>query len=210
MWLAALWDESTGTFFPDQDWEHPIEADGTRISAWEVEVQKEAHICLQGLQNMLSFYSAKLRESPDYSVPWGSESFHFRMKVMTEWCRRVDAGKMPHGALLAHTRLTGHTVVRKDDYSEPAQGVDWQEHGRQGVATLRKILLHMGFYPRMAESVRDRPPPTAVSMSTRNRATMVTGFPAVEWQKLTIIRGVQFWLDDKTTQRDYTWRVVKG
>ena len=75
MWFAALWDESTGTFFPGQDWEHPIEADGTRTSAWEVEVQKEAHICLQGLQNMLSFYTVKLAQSPEYSVPWGGRSY---------------------------------------------------------------------------------------------------------------------------------------
>ena len=74
MWLAALWDVSTGTFFPDQDWEHPIEADGTRISAWEEEVQKDAHIRLQGLQNMLSFYTAKLAQSPESSVPWGRRS----------------------------------------------------------------------------------------------------------------------------------------
>ena len=56
----------------------------------------------------------------------------------------------------------------------------------------------------------DRPPPAAVPMSTRNRATMVTGFPAVEWQKLTIIRGVELWLDDEATRCDYTWSVVKG
>mgnify|MGYP006888800239 CR=1 FL=1 len=69
-----MWEESTGTFFPDQDWEHPIEADGTRTSAWEVEVQQEAHICLQGLQNMLSFYTSKLAQGPESSVPWGRRS----------------------------------------------------------------------------------------------------------------------------------------
>ena len=42
------------------------------------------------------------------------EAFHFRMAVMMEWCRRVVDGKMPHGALLAHTRLTGQTVVQKE------------------------------------------------------------------------------------------------
>ena len=172
-------------------------------------MQREAHICLQGLQNMLSVYTTKLRESPEYSVPWG-EAFHFRMKVMTEWCRRVDAGKMPHGALFAHTRLTGQTVVRHDDYSALAQGVDWQEHGRQGVAALRSILLRMGFYPQMAESVRDRPPPAVVSLADGNRATKETGIPAVEWQKLTIIRGVELWLDDEATLCDYTWSVVRG
>ena len=75
MWLAALWDESTGTFFAGQDWEHPIKEDGTRISCWELEVQKEAHTCLQGLQNMLPFYTSKLAQSPESSVPWGRRSY---------------------------------------------------------------------------------------------------------------------------------------
>ena len=132
------------------------------------------------------------------------------MAVLMEWCRRVVDGKMPHGALLAHTRLTGQRVVRKNDYSEPAQGVDWQEHGRQAVAAIRTRLLSMGFYPQVAESVRDRPPPAVVSLADRNRATKEEGFPAVEWQKLTIIRGVELWLDDEATLCDYTWSVVEG
>ena len=74
MWLAALWDESTGTFFADQDWARPTKEGGTRLSCWEEEVQTEAHICLQGLQNMLSFYTAKLAQSPESSVPWGRRS----------------------------------------------------------------------------------------------------------------------------------------
>ena len=209
MWLAALWDMATGTFFADQDWEHPTEEDGTKSSCWEAAVQQEAQICLLGLQNMHSYYTAKLAQSPESSVPWG-EAFHFRMAVMMEWCRRVVDGRMPHGALLAHTPLTGQTVVTNKDYSVPAAGVDWQEHGRQGVAALRAILLHMGFYPQMADSVRDRPPPAVVSLADRNRAKKETGFPAVEWRQLTTIRGVEFWLDDEAMLREYTWSVVKG
>ena len=91
--------------------------------------------------------------------------FHFRMAVMTEWCNRVAGGRMPHGALLAHTRLTGQEVRQAKGYSLPAQGVDWQQHGREGTAAVRAILLAMGFYPQMAESVRDRPPPALVPLS---------------------------------------------
>ena len=74
MWLAALWDMSTGTFFADQDWAHSTEQDGTRLSCWEAAAQQEAHICLLGLQNMHSFYTAKLAQSPESSVPWGRRS----------------------------------------------------------------------------------------------------------------------------------------
>ena len=64
------------------------------------------------------------------------EALHFRMAVMMEWCRRVVDGRMPRGALLAHTRLAGQLVVNTKGYSVPADGVNWQEHGRQGVAAL--------------------------------------------------------------------------
>ena len=70
MWLAALWDVSTGTFFPGQDWAHPTQEDGYRRSCWEALVQEEAQVCLLGLQNTLSFYTVKLTQSPEYSVPW--------------------------------------------------------------------------------------------------------------------------------------------
>ena len=71
MWLAALWDMSTGAFFADQDWQHQAEEDGTRPSCWEAVVQREAQICLLGLQNMHSYYTGKLAQSPESSVPWG-------------------------------------------------------------------------------------------------------------------------------------------
>ena len=35
-------------------------------------------------------------------------------------------------------------------------------------------------------------------------------FPAVEWQNVTLIRGVELWLDDEAVLRDYTWSVVNG
>ena len=69
MWCVAWWDMSTGAFFADQDWQHQAEEDGTRPSCWEAVVQREAQICLLGLQNMLSFYTAKLAQSPESSVP---------------------------------------------------------------------------------------------------------------------------------------------
>ena len=132
------------------------------------------------------------------------------MAVVREWRRRVVDGRMPHGALLARTRLTRNEVVNNKDYSVPATSVGWQEHGRHGVAALRAILLHTGFYPQMSESVRDRPPPAVVSLADRSRATQETGFPTVEWQNLTVIRGVELWQDDEATLCDYTWCVVKG
>ena len=207
--MAALWDVSTGTFFPDQDWAHHPEDDGSKKSCWDAEVEQEAGICLQGLQNMHSHYASRLAQDPESSVPWGA-SYHFRMQVMTEWCRRVVAGNMPHGALLAHTRLSGQVVTQEVGYSVPGPGVDWHQHGRDGVAALRAILLSVGFYPRMVESVRDRAPPAVATQADRNRAKKESSFAAVHWQQLNIIRGVELWMDDGVILNDYSWEVVNG
>ena len=129
---------------------------------------------------------------------------------MIEWCRPVVGGRMPRGPLLAHTRFAGQPVVKNQDHSIPAAGVDWQEHGRQGVAALRAILLRMGFYPQMVESARGRPPPAVVSLADRNRATLERGSPAMERQNLTIILGVEFWLDDSAMLSERIWVVARG
>ena len=200
--MAALW--YVFTFFSEQDWVNKLEDDGTRPSCWAADVQQEAVICLQGLQNMHSYYTARLAQSPESSVPWGEASFHFRMAVMLEWCRRVSAGRMPHGALLAHTRLAGHRLKQYLGYTVPATGVDWQQHGRDGVAAVRAILLTWGFYPQMAECVEGRALRAVASLADRNRAMKESGFPAVEWQKLTIVWGVELWVDDATMLTDYT------
>ena len=120
MWLATFWDTNTGTFFPDQDWVNEPSEDGSTTSCWEDAVEREARICLTGLENMLAYYSAQLVREPQSSVPWGN-AFHHNMAVMLEWCRRVVNGHMPHGALLVHTRLrlSGQMVVQADGHSIP-------------------------------------------------------------------------------------------
>ena len=211
MWLAAFWDVSTGTFFAGQDWANAPASDGTTESCWEAPVQREAEICLRGLRNMYSYYTSLLARSPESrtSFPWG-EMFHLRMAVMTEWCNRVAGGRMPHGALLAHTRLTGQEVRQVDGYSEPGPDVDWQQHGREGTAAVRAILLASNFYPQPVESVQGRAPPAVPARAERNRATKEQGFPSTHWQSVPLIRGVKLWLDDEDIQRDYTWTVVRG
>ena len=72
--MAALWDMSTGTFYAEQDWQNQAMDDGTRVSCWDAVVQDQAQICLLGLQNMHSYYTAKLAQSPESSVPWGLRS----------------------------------------------------------------------------------------------------------------------------------------
>ena len=209
MCLAALWDAPTGNFFPGQDWAYETQKDGSTQSCWELSVQQEADRCHKGLQNMYSYYTAQLARSPESSVPFG-EAFHFRMSVMTEWYKRVVSGIMPHGALLAHTRLTGHQLVPYVGYSLPPEGLDWQQHGRDGVVAVKAILLNTGFYPQMVESVEGRRPPAVPSQAERNRATMTAGFARVEWDNLTIIRGAELWLQDEVMLQEYTWQVVEG
>ena len=207
LWMAALWDMSSGNFFPGQDWQFGA---GDTRSCWDLAVQQEAEVCLVGLLNMSSFYAAEQARNPESSVPWG-DGFRFRTAFMTEWCRRVARGAMPHGALLAHSRLTGHAlVVKPEGHTEPEECVDWQDHGRDGVAAVRGILLQLGFYPQMAETVEGKKPPAVASKADRNRAKMKAGFATVEWDQLTIIRGVEFWLDDETMAETYTWDVVRG
>ena len=209
LWLAALWDAQTANFFPGQDWLHEIAEDGTRPSCWDPPIQKEAAVCLEGLLNMSSYYTRQQAQSPESSVPFG-EAFHFRTSVMTEWCRRVVSGAMPHGALLAHTRLAGQVVTQQDGYSVPAHDVDWQQHGREGVKAVRAILLDLGFYPKMVESVEGLAPPPVPSLAERNQATKRAGFAAVDWAALEVIRGVELWIDDEHTLQNHTWQVVRG
>ena len=205
--MAALWDRSTGTFFPGQDWAHPPEPDGKIPSCWDPAVEEEAKICLRGLRNMLSYYTGS--QSSVSGVPWG-DLFHFRMSVMMQWCQRVVDGRMPHGALLAHTRLTGQIVVQGQGYTVPGPNVDWQQHGQVGVAAIRAFLLSLGFYPQMVESVHGRAPPAVPSLAERNRHKKEQGFPSVEWTKLTLIRGVELWIDDEGMLQNHTWDMVPG
>jgi hypothetical protein len=90
LWMVALWDVSTGTFFPGQDWQHE--------QSWEDATMSEAAICVKGLTNMQPYYGKQLAHSPESIAPW-------------EWCKRVVDGRMPHGALLAHARLKGTTMA---------------------------------------------------------------------------------------------------
>ena len=149
MWTAALWDVSTGTFFPGQDWQHDSNEDGTQRSCWEYATMSEAAVCVEGLTNMHSYYGAQLAQSPEPSVPWG-DAFHFRTAVMLEWCKRVVDGRMPHGALLAHARLKGTPVADEHGAVVPQAGYVWHDRGRAGAAALKSILLNFGFYPKMA------------------------------------------------------------
>ena len=117
---------------------------------------------------------------------------------------------MPHGALLAHAHLTGQALIQKDGCTQPHDDVDWQEHGREGVAAVRAILLTMGFYPQMVETVEGKKPPAVASTADRNRAKMESGFARVDWESLTIIRGVELWLHDEAMAEGYIWDVVNG
>ena len=64
LWMAALWDVSTGTFFPGQDWQHEPNEDGAQRSCWEDATMSEAAVCVEGLTNMQSYYGAQLAQSP--------------------------------------------------------------------------------------------------------------------------------------------------
>ena len=68
----------------------------------------------------------------------------------------------------------------------------------------------MGSYLQMVESVRDRAPPAVATRADRNRAKKESGFAAVHWQQLTVIRGVELWMDDGVILNDYSWEVVTG
>ena len=178
-------------------------------NVWEDATSREAAVCVEGLTNMQSYYAAQLAQSPESSVPWG-DAFHFRMAVMLEWCKRVVDGRMPHGALLAHARLTGQAVANGHGTVVPPAGHDWQQHGREGVAAVKSILLNLGFYPRMVMQVASLTPPAVPTQAQRNIAKKEQGFPSVDWTRVTLIRGVELWMDDPQVLEEYTWEVLQG
>ena len=75
---------------------------------------------------------------------------------------------------------------------------------------MKAILVHLGFWPRMVETVSGRTPPAVVSRADRNRATKERGFARVAWNDLTLIRGVELWVEDEGMLNDYSWEVVAG
>ena len=41
----------------------------------------------------------------------------------------------------------------------------------------------------------------------RNIAKKEQGFPSVDWTRMTLIRGVELWMDDHQVLEEYTWEV---
>ena len=169
----------------------------------------EAAVCVEGLTNMQSYYGAQLAQSPESSVPWG-DAFHFLMAVMLEWRKRVVDGRMPHGALLAHARLKGTTMADEHGAVVPASGYDWQDHGRDGVAAVKSILLNLGFYPKIVMQVASLTPPAVPTQAMRNIAKKEQAFPSVDWSRVTLIRGVELWMGDAQVLEENTWEVLQG
>ena len=183
--MVALWDVSTGAFFPGQERQHKPNEDGAQRSCGEDATMSEAAVCVEGLTNMQSYYGAQLAQSPESSVPWG-DAFHFLMAVMLEWCKRVVDGRVPHGALLAHARLKGTTMANEHGTVVPTSGYDWQDHGRDGVAAVKSILLNLGFYPKIVMQVASLTPPAAPTQAMRNIAKKEQAFPSVDWARVTL------------------------
>ena len=55
MWMAALWGQATGAYFPQQDWCFPPGDDGVRPSCWETATTLQAATCAMGLKNMRAY-----------------------------------------------------------------------------------------------------------------------------------------------------------
>ena len=53
-------------------------------------------------------------------------------------------------------------------------------------------------------------PPPVPSRAERNKSTKETGYPSVEWNKLTLICGVELLLDDPLMLEQYNWEMQKG
>ena len=125
----------------------------------------ETAVCTEYLTNMQSHHEAQLAQSPESSAPWG-DAFHYRTAVMLEWCKRAVDGRMPHGACWA-TRRKG-TPMADQGAVAPHSCYDWQDHGRDGVAAVKSILLNLGFYPKMVMQVARLTPPAMPTQTMRN------------------------------------------
>ena len=44
----------------------------------------------------------------------------------------------------------------------------------------------------------------------RNIAKKEQAFPSVDWAKVTLIRGVELWMDDAQVLEEYPWVVLQG
>ena len=86
----------------------------------------------------------------------------------------------------------------------------WQQHGREGVAAIKSILQHLRVYPQAANKIAGLTPQKPPSQSDRNTAKKAEGYPTVKWDDLTLIRGVELWLEDPTMLEGYTWDMRKG
>jgi hypothetical protein len=117
---------------------------------------------------------------------------------------------MPHGELLAHARLKGTPMADEHGAVVPSSGYAWQDHGRDGVAAVKSILLNLGCYPKMIMQVASLTPPAVPTQAQRNIVKQEQAFPSVDWTKVALIRGVELWMDDAQVLEEYAWEVLQG
>ena len=75
---------------------------------------------------------------------------------------------------------------------------------------MKSILLSMGIYPRMVMHVASLTPPAVPTQAQRKIAKKEQSFPSVDWTRVTLIRGVELWMDDPQVLEEYTWEVLQG
>ena len=208
-WMAGFWNHRKGDHFARQDWGHE-----NGSSVWPKEVQEHAKVCVIGLENMIAFF--RHDRNPQESGP-GPDAW--MLQVAWNWCRRVEVGMMPHGALLAHARQTGAKIMMHptQDFLVPRHrhgnwdSYDWELHGRHGVAAVRRMLTLHGFWPEPIRPVDQLVPVAPVrSRADDNDFTKSKCIPAAMWKEFSSVRGVELYVDDAFTKENYTWAHMEG
>ena len=87
----------------------------------------------------------------------------------------------------------------------------WGPHGEDGIALVRKFLIHQNIWPKDSTLVASLVP-LAIAGTQKEQSLRLQQqiIPPVRQRRFIPIRGVQFWLDDGLRQTHYKWKCLTG
>ena len=163
MWMAALWDPTTGNYAEGQDWYYSH-------SMWEAELVKRAKLCIQGLQDMKTCEAQQRVSSiqcpmlssvqrPTSVAPLAKELEDFLLVFLMAWCTKVSQGTVAHSPLLAEADRSVCHVLVLTRCLQTGNQYDWQEPGCDGMDAITEFLTLRGFWTDVGLEVSNIAPP---------------------------------------------------
>ena len=191
---------------------------------WDVDVMRQAQLCVTSLQDMMT---ARKQQRSSVQHPASTASEDFTMAFMSAWCTRVAQGIMAHGPLLAHARQCGHQLVKHSEkqpdgsfatFLVPKKNLqvwtdyDWQAHGHDGLAAITKFLKLSGFWSEAGVPGLTHIAPPMVGQSTKekNLKLLADIVPRAMWADFQAPRGVKMFIHDNLYLDNYSWSIHAG